>query len=621
MDRDTIAADPRPRRLQWLALTVPCGPLALFAYGAFEWLFFLTKPSPVSVLPWADRLLVLLLATVPFLTAVLLAQLVASMLSLVAFPRLRNIALVPAAAILAALVLILADNFFYALFKVSAITASVARPFYGAVLLGAFALWLWKLAADLWCARSLRRLTLVLWVCVAPLLALAVRDLSGPGWHGSPELPAVAAANRKNVLLLSIDGIDAARLSAYGSPRDTSPFLASLVPESLLCENAFSDAAQTYGSLASLLTGRSPITTKVIVPPSLLRGGDAWLHLPGILNRSGYRTLQLSMRHFADADDANLLGGFDRANYRWENRLSTLSAETAQDRARTFRLAAIDRLDSRIARIFGSRAVGNEFAHVTGQAIDPFWSDARRIDTLLSFVDEGRAPWFAHVHFLDTHAGGHREQQVLHEGAGEYEQALLNADRHVRLIFEALTRRGQLDDTIVVITSDHGAGWTTTERIPLMIRFPQGRHTRRVTRNVSNLDVAPTILEALGVTPPEWMEGTSLLDDTRHPRRPRVAIAASGPPIVDGWFTIPVPRAPNHGARALSVIIGSSWYAIDLASGQLSTGPVRGHTRAAPAAAPAHALRILENAASDAGFRIGTAGSGSRPREVQHARP
>lgn len=623
MDRDPRLSSQPPTRLQWLALTLPLAPLALFAYGAFEWLFFVTKPSAVSVLPWTERFSVLLLATLPFMPWVMLMQIVASALSMMLFPRLRGLAVVPAAAILAALILILGDNFLYALFRVSAVSgASIARILYGAILLGGFVLWLWKLGTDLWRLPSPRRTTVVLWLAAAPLLILTAVHLATSSVSSLPALPRIEASNRKNVLILSIDGVDAARLSAYGAggPGNT-PFLSSLSEESLFCENAFSDAAQTYGSLTSLLSGRSPLTTKVIIPPSMLRGDDASLHLPAILNRSGYRTLQLSMRHFADADDANLLGGFDRANYRWENRLSNRLAEHSYDSARVFRLAAIDRLDARLARIFGSRAVANDFAQVTGEATDPFWSDARRIETLLAFVDEEVSPWFAHVHFLDTHAGGDREQRVGYQGRSDYDQALLNADRHVRLITEALARRGQLDETILVITSDHGAGWSTTARIPLLIRFPGGANARRVSRNVSNIDIAPTVLEALGAVPPRWMEGTSLLRESVAERGGViVAVAASGPPRTEGWFSMAVPRAPNYGARALSAVIGSTWYTVDLGSGALTTGAVEAHTRPVPAVAPSDGRRLLEREARQAGFEVPPE-SGPRPREVQHPRP
>lgn len=267
-------------------------------------------------------------------------------------------------------------------------------------------------------------------------------------------------------------------------------------------ENAFSNSAQTYGSLTSLLTGKEPFETRVVVPPSLLRGDAAFEHLPGILNRSGYRTLQLSMRHFADAEDANLLDGFDRTNYRWENRLSIEAVEQTWDLARPFRLAVVDRIEARLSSLFGLRRVGNEFAEVTGQTADPFWSDARRIETLLQFVDEAAEPWFAHVHLLDTHAGGREHDLSGSDAASQYERSLIAADRHVERIFGALAKRRQLDRTVVVITSDHGSGWTTIRRIPLLIRFPHAQHARREATNVSNLDIAPTILEALGVQKP-----------------------------------------------------------------------------------------------------------------------
>jgi len=89
-----------------------------------------------------------------------------------------------------------------------------------------------------------------------------------------------------------------------------------MAKESLVSENSLTNNAHSAGSIVSLLTGKLPTTTKVVYAPDTLKGVNAYQHLPGILKQLGYRTLDLSIRHYADAMDLNLRNGFDVGNFR-----------------------------------------------------------------------------------------------------------------------------------------------------------------------------------------------------------------------------------------------------------------------------------------------------------------
>ena len=608
MTESSTAFDAPRTRSRWFLATVPLAPLALFAYGAFEWLFFVTKPSALSMLPLPERILAIAQVGLPFLPAVFLAQLVASGVSLLAFPRLRGAAVVPASAILAALILILTDNFLYAIFRItSTASESVARIIFIIVLIGAFVVWLRMLTAEMW-SKANRRIVGALWIVtlVAAVSGFTASALQSPAGM-SARLPSIPPGQRPNVLLLSIDGIDATSLSAYGHGRPTSPFLLSIRDETLFCENAFSNGAQTYTSLMSMLTGRLPFNTKVIVPPAMLRGKEAFQHLPAIARHSGYRTMQLTMSHFADAEDANLQAGFERSNYRWESRLFTESVQQLYDAARPLRLAVIDRLDARLENLIGARGPSRDYAHVIGAGKDPFWSDARRVKSLLQFFDAGDGPWMAHVHLLDSHDGQVRKDPLSRDASmSAYENSIRDADASVERVVDALRKRGQLDRTIIVITSDHGRGWQTIERVPLMIRFPGGRNARREPGNASLVDVVPTILEAVGATRPAWMDGISLLNAGAIPSdRMILAVASSGSSTSNGLFELDLPRSPNHGARSVSAIVGSTWYLLGLDSGTLTSGNVEGHTRPGTPVTDSAVRAAIVRFLADRGFRVG----------------
>lgn len=591
-------------RLRWILATLPLAPVALFAYLAFEWLFFITKPSFVSILPAYEQLLVLLTAPAPFVAPVLIVQCVATVLSLVVYPRFRAIAVVPAAAVLSALVLILADNFLYAIARMSLIRSDLAgRVIYALVLAIALAVWMSKLRSDVPRAAGSGRSIALLWLPAGAVLAAAAAT-----WMAAPPALLVApAADRPNILLLSIDGVDAERLSAYGYAKPTSPFLASLRDQTLFCENAFSNAIQTYTSQTSFLTGKLPLTTRVIVPPSILRGDDSEEHLPAILRSAGYRSIQLSLRHIADAEDSNMRLGFELTNYRWENRFSGQAVERLFDRARPFRLAAIDRFHARYAALAGAKLRSDQFAHVTGDEVNPYWSDDRRVETLAWFIARPDSrPWFAHVHLLDTHGGYHdRSAAGVATNEEQYDALLREGDERVRRIFTILEARAALDRTIVVVTTDHGSSerFARVPRIPLMIRFPEGRHARRVPENTQLLDVAPTVLEAAGIAAPAWMEGRSLL---RPPGadRPLFASGTVGSIPARGLFRLALPGPPHFGASSVQMVIGSWWYSLDLATGAMTSEPVEGHTVPVPQPGTNDARALLENWLTRSGLNV-----------------
>jgi len=97
-------------------------------------------------------------------------------------------------------------------------------------------------------------------------------------------------------------------------------------------------------------------------------------------------------------------------------------------------------------------------------------------------------------------------------------------DEQVGLLLEALERRGVLQETVVVFTSDHGDAlgdhghsqkWTMYEpsvRVPAIVWGP-GRVAagQRVDALTSMMDLGPTVLELAGVEPPAWMEARSLV--------------------------------------------------------------------------------------------------------------
>lgn len=597
----------RHRRLLWIGLTLPLPVAALAVYTLFEWLFFVTKPSAVSALPWRDRLAVLVETPAPFIPFVLALQAVATLAGILAFRRLRGIAVVPAGLLLGSLGLLLVDNFTHVLFGFSSTNTDVRLRFvYAGLLLILIAIASYRLHRWL-DARTERaalgKAALIALIALPSFATFAVREARRPkvGSFFSFMDARSSPGSRPNVLFLTVDGVEARALSAYGHAKRTTPFLDSLRDETLFCENAFANACRTYGSLVTFLTGKLPSRTHVLDPPSMLDGDARYEHLPGILRRHGYRTLQLTMKHFADAADANLVDAFDLANYDWET-LRLARVDRATDTARVFRLQVFDRLQERLTRIFAAKDK-DAFAFVlqtSQEARQPsYWSDERRAKTLLRFIAETEEPWFAQVHLLDTHEG------VAGDDV-DSDTAIRMSDDWMRAIFAALRTGGQLDRTIIVIGSDHGREWQTRERVPLMIRFPHGRHARSERRNAQTADIAPTTLDALGLPVPAWMDGRSLLrplpDD-----RPIFALCGVADDNRPGDLSHAARlRVPNFGTASAMTVVGSWWYEMRLADGAFTAGAVSGHTAPSVQTPPAIARATLEAHLSAAGYRLET---------------
>ncbi|HRT06720.1 MAG TPA: sulfatase-like hydrolase/transferase, partial [Kiritimatiellia bacterium] len=325
-----------------------------------------------------------------------------------------------------------------------------------------------------------------------------------------------ARAGRRfpNIVVLASDGVSAEHLSLYGYERDTTPFMRTFRPDrALLCENAFANSLNSGGSIASLLAGKQTTALRMYYPPEILTGRDAYEHLPGLLRQLGYWNVDISARHFADAYDLNMQHAFQEANGRTERagRWSETTVAILGLNAGYFLGATADRLGERLLHAAGVRDADQTYRQVAGEAAGTTQDDEPRIARIERLIaDPAARPFFAHAHLMETHGPKfHLERPVFSAGREQkeafetdfYDDSILELDAAFARIVRALEAAGQLDDTILVLSSDHGKGWGSG-RIPLVFWFPDGARAGRIRANVQNVDVAPTILDALGLPVP-----------------------------------------------------------------------------------------------------------------------
>jgi arylsulfatase A-like enzyme len=112
----------------------------------------------------------------------------------------------------------------------------------------------------------------------------------------------------------------------------------------------------------------------------------------------------------------------------------------------------------------------------------------------------------------------------LEEIVKDYYVGVVDTDDNVGKVFQALSGLGQLEDTVMLFTSDHGfflGEWRMYDkrlmhepsiRTPMLIRYPRMIRPGSTRKEmILNTDLAPTFLELAGVTVPEWMQGQSLV--------------------------------------------------------------------------------------------------------------
>jgi arylsulfatase A-like enzyme len=167
-------------------------------------------------------------------------------------------------------------------------------------------------------------------------------------------------------------------------------------------------------------------------------------------------------------------------------------------------------------------------------------SDTQRLNGLLDDLEISLASdrtLFAHVHFMGSHGPvfnpPHREfsrglVQAQKWMEPFYFDSVLDFDAKLATIYHKLRAKGQLDNTVLVVTSDHGQRHSMEKRIPLLIRLPGGEMAGRYRANVQLTDIAPTLLEYLAIPKPQWMRGFSLLDAGEIPPDRFILSATSG---------------------------------------------------------------------------------------------
>ncbi|MDX6768446.1 MAG: sulfatase [Elusimicrobiota bacterium] len=351
--------------------------------------------------------------------------------------------------------------------------------------------------------------------------------------------PALAAAPRpKSVVLVVVDALGARHLGAYGHERPTSPRLDALAARGLLFESVTAASNWTLPSLASLMTGLDPAVHGALAAPDdpgwvtrleagRLRpgpGGKLDPRLPtlaSLLARRGYRTA------------AVVSGAFCRSAFGFGTGFAVY--HDLGGRAEDLEPVYLPLLEKERGRPFFLYLHLND-AHEPYRAPAPHGT--RWVDPAYRGpMDGSRRALSALQAAL---AAGRADPADLRRAHDLYDGGVSYADAHIGRLLDRLDELGLAEEVAVVVTADHGEGFgehgalrhgdhfhEEALRVPLIMRLPGLPQGLRLGGAARHVDVAPTVLEYLGVAAPP-MQGRSLLPWARGvPPEERDALSES----------------------------------------------------------------------------------------------
>ncbi len=394
-------------------------------------------------------------------------------------------------------------------------------------------------------------------------------------------------ADSPNVLLIVMDTVRADRLSLYGYHRPTTPELERLAKRGIRFDKVRATAPWTLPSHASMFTGRWPheLGVEWMTP---LRG--KFPTLAEYLGSRGYATAGFASNTLFCSYDTGIDRGFTHYEDYELGPLAAARTAFAVDyafkglfglavfRGRSFDAGPLRPLQDVLLELVLAR--DRISAHAINQKFVD-WLARRR---------EPRRPFFAFLNYFDAHSpyvpptiAGHRfglRPQTLDDAtvldgwvdvkklglplyfqvlaSDAYDNCLAYLDEQLGELFEELERRGELDRTLVVVTSDHGEGfgehglfdhgeslYRTEISVPLLIVPPRrSRSQGVVSETVSLRNLPATIVELVGLEASSSFPGPSLANLWRGTAPDPGSVMIDG---VVSELTGPNPTDPNQG--------------------------------------------------------------------------
>ncbi|MFH0846706.1 MAG: sulfatase [Chloroflexota bacterium] len=348
---------------------------------------------------------------------------------------------------------------------------------------------------------------------------------------------------KPNILLIVIDALRARNLSCYGYDKLTSPNIDALAQKGVLFENCFSTTNVTDPSFTTILSGKYPASHGMIeqgvTSPAVYRKKlEGLVMLQSILKEHGYLTIGVDWLGRWHAQGYDYYSGaiskrlmiFNEVVFRKIKNSKFVDAIIEFIKRKTSR-----GVFSRFYLAYDKASIVTDYALKTLSAHQEanfflfihYWDTHMPYNPPSNFISPFRGSLYTpHVekpqdilktlpdndwrYFLQDFLKG---MESTTEALARYDGSLLYVDSEIGRLLDNMRSRGMLDNTLVIITADHGESHTAHGiyfdhhglydeliHVPLIIYYPERVAPRRIKTTIQHIDLVPTILDLAGIT-------------------------------------------------------------------------------------------------------------------------
>jgi len=413
-----------------------------------------------------------------------------------------------------------------------------------------------------------------------------------PGVGSVPLSQAKTGADaRPNVLILVFDALSATNMSLYGYPRRTTPHMERFAERATVFHRHYAAGNFTTPGVASMVTGTYPWTNRAFNHAGTVLETYRRKNLFTLFKEHGYHTVAYShnlltnsiLNQCGDHIDLHLspytfclnsgeLG--DRvfsgdADIAWRG-FEDLILQRSTKVSGSLWLSLVDRVRLAVQHRLRARPHAKDYPRGVPNLFKLSFLLEDVIKGLADLAEEVSEPYLAYFHVLPPHEPykPHRdfiglfddgwrpepkEEHVFSDGVSQdeldtlrrqYDEFLAYTDFHFGRLLDRLEEHGTLDDTILVVTSDHGQlfergihGHVTPTlydpviHVPLLVVAPGQAERRDVHVPTSSVDLLPSLAQLTLQQDAAWSEGFPLFEDADlSPERGVYAVEATGNP-------------------------------------------------------------------------------------------
>ena len=346
--------------------------------------------------------------------------------------------------------------------------------------------------------------------------------------------------DQPNILLIQVDQLAASFLPAYGNPVARTPHLDSLVEQSVVFDSAYTNFALCAPSRFSMLSGR--LASEIGAFDNGAEFASSTPTFAHYLRAAGYHTSLIGKMHFVGPDQ---LHGFDErlttdiypSSFGWTGDWTQVREEHSND-SRSFELAGpylrtvqmdyddevAHRTRRKLYDVARREALDGDqpwlitasftHPHDPYQCRPEYWDRYRSADIDLPVVERIAAadadPYSLRLRAQYGLSDFEPNEEQIRRARHGYYGSISYIDDLVGQLLATLSETGLVDNTVVVFTTDHGdmmgerglwykkSFFEGASRIPLLVSWPKRFLPKRVTDNVSLVDLLPTFCELAG---------------------------------------------------------------------------------------------------------------------------